>query len=62
MSSLHCVFCQDKLLRHIKNKSLYWYCCSCRQEVSKTEIDLMDSHNKISSLVNFKKFESQDAV
>ncbi|MGF1490222.1 MAG: hypothetical protein ACFBSE_24290 [Prochloraceae cyanobacterium] len=48
MSSLSCSFCRGKLLRHIKNQSLYWYCCSCRREVTQTEIDLIDSANKIS--------------
>ncbi|MDJ0725720.1 MAG: hypothetical protein QNJ38_11465 [Prochloraceae cyanobacterium] len=51
MSSLSCFFCRGKLLRHIKNQSLYWYCCSCRQEVSQTEIDLMDAHKRVSSEV-----------
>lgn len=33
MHSPTCPCCTDTLLRHVNGKGLYWYCCTCRQEM-----------------------------
>ncbi len=33
MPSHICPCCSDTLLRHVNGKGLYWYCCSCHQEM-----------------------------
>jgi cytidine deaminase len=29
----NCPCCTDKLLRHVRNQDLYWFCLRCRQEM-----------------------------
>jgi ribosomal protein L37AE/L43A len=57
----NCPCCSDKLLRHIKGSSIYWFCRSCWQEmpvfeskVKQAESTIMYPLPKITGLSSFK--------
>ncbi len=41
-----CPCCSDSMLRHIRQKEIYWYCLSCHQEMP--NLTSLMSHKNLS--------------
>lgn len=39
-AGIHCILCDDNLLRHIRKDGIRWYCPTCRQDMPTLESKL----------------------